>query len=302
MSINCLFFVFAQKTEAIIGEWLKPSLLYFRFHERRTKMRINGKVGELIAKVGSTLKKHSPEILLGCGLVGFGTTCVLVAKAAPKAKEKLEELHENLAENDEELSKKDIIFEEMKAVAPIYAPAVVSGVTSIFCILGSYKMVTKRTAVFAAAYELAKNNLRDYKKKVKESLGENKEAKIQAEVDKERVRNNPPSSSEVILDADEILCYDNVTARYFKSTVDRIKRAELAIQKKILSDPFCSWASLNDFYYELDIPPCRIGDDIGWNSVTEIDVRFSSILTEDNIPCLVVDYACEPRFDYRKLH
>lgn len=264
-------------------------------------MKASGKLGNILTKIGSTLKKHSPEILLGCGLVGFGTTCVLVAKAAPKAKEELDIYHEELAEiDDEEKTRTDIIMDEIKIVAPIYAPAIISGVMSVVCVLGSYKMVTKRTAVFAAAYELAQKNLRDYKTKVKETLGETKEAKIQAEVDKDRIRENPPTSNDVILASNEVLCYDNVTGRYFKSTVDRIKRAEYKIQKEIVSSP-CGYASLNDFYYEIDVAPCAIGDDMGWNSDTEIDIRFSSILTDDNMPCLVIDYACRPRYDYRNL-
>ena len=45
----------------------------------------------------------------------------------------------------------------------------------------------------------------------------------------------------------------------------------------------------------------KIGEDIGWNVNNDglISVDFTSALTEDEKPVLVLDYLVEPRFDYR---
>ena len=55
--------------------------------------------------------KHSPEILVGCGIVGFISTTILVAKESPIAKEKIEDLHIDLAKEEKELSPIDKIKE-----------------------------------------------------------------------------------------------------------------------------------------------------------------------------------------------
>ena len=57
--------------------------------------------------------------------------------------------------------------------------------------------------------------------------------------------------------------------------------------------------SLNDFYYEIGLSNTKLGDDLGWN-VSEglIDLKFSSQLTDDGTPCVVMDYSIAPKYDY----
>ena len=60
-------------------------------------------------------------------------------------------------------------------------------------------------------------------------------------------------------------------------------------------------ASLNEFYYELGLDGIKLGDDLGWSYGTGgVDIEFSSQLTEDNTPCLVIDYKVLPEYDYYK--
>ena len=59
------------------------------------------------------------------------------------------------------------------------------------------------------------------------------------------------------------------------------------------------YVSLNDFNYEIGLEMLNYGDDIGWNVDRGfIDIMFSSKLTDDNEPCLVIDYLVEPKKDY----
>ena len=121
----------------------------------------------IMAPFGRTIDKYSPEILIGCGLVGFATTVVLVAKEAPIAKEKVDDLHKELGGIDEEITKTKVIFEEVKTVLPVYAPAIISGAVSCGCILGSHYISSRRTAALATCYELAQSNLIEYQNKVR---------------------------------------------------------------------------------------------------------------------------------------
>ena len=90
-----------------------------------------------------------------------------------------------------------------------------------------------------------------------------------------------------------------VTGRYFRCDYDLLRKTEVRINRRLLSEMF---VSLNELYDELDLPHCGIGDDIGWNIDEEIDFSFSSHLTPNNIACLAVDYNVRPRIDYRNLH
>lgn len=59
------------------------------------------------------------------------------------------------------------------------------------------------------------------------------------------------------------------------------------------------YISLNEFYDEMDLPHIDIGDDLGWNIDDAIELTFSSQLTEDKTPVLVISYEYCPRYDFR---
>lgn len=245
---------------------------------------------------GRFVDKHSPEILIGCGLAGFVTTTVLVAKEAPLAKEKLDELHEELAEIDEEVSNSKIFFEEVKAVAPIYAPAIVSGSVSIGCLLASYYISSKRTAALATAYEFVQSSLVDYQNKVVEKFGEKKEKEVRDEIAQDKVNKNPPPKNYIsapIGDGQQWF-FDPKTNQYFRSTVDDIRKAEKYIQH-ILDSGCEDFASINEFLYEIGAaeldPTYEIGDDFGfWSDRDGIDIHFASVVAPGPISALSLEY------------
>ena len=61
--------------------------------------------------------------------------------------------------------------------------------------------------------------------------------------------------------------------------------------------------SLNDFYCAIDNPdlgPTKLGDMLGWNiDKGYIDLNFSSQLTTDGTPCLVLDYTVVPEYEFQ---
>lgn len=240
--------------------------------------------------------KHSTEILVGCGIAGFVSTVVLVAKEAPIAEAKLDELHADLAERDEELSKTQIIFEEIKTVAPVYAPAIVTGAVSIGCVLGSYKIATGKTAAMATAYEITQAKYLDYQEKVKEEIGENKEKQIRDKVAQDAVNANPPGPSVLngVLGDGLQWFYDPRTNQYFRSSVDDIRKAEKEVQH-MLDSGYSDFMSVNEFLYEIGARDLNIsipeGDDWGfWSDRNGIDISFSSTVAPGPISALVLSY------------
>ena len=103
----------------------------------------------------------------------------------------------------------------------------------------------------------------------------------------------------IITGKGETLCYDSITSRYFKCDIEKLRKVENMMNKRLLSEMYIS---LNEFYYEIGLNQTDIGDDLGWN-IEEglVDLEFSSQLAEDDTPCLVIGYRVSPRYSFRSL-
>jgi hypothetical protein len=233
------------------------------------------------------ISKHSPEILTGMGIAGMGFTVISAVKATPKALQIIEE--------EKPETKLDVI----KATWRCYIPTIVSGVASAACIIGANSVNARRNAALAAAYNISQAALIDYKDKVLEHVGEAKEQVIRESIAKDKIDKNPVKNTEVLVtDKGDVLCYDLVFGRYFKSNRDNIQKAENRVNRTIVTDMY---ACLNDFYEELGLPPTEIGYELGWNiDDREIRVEYSSVLGADGTPCLAITYNVAPRYNYSK--
>lgn len=253
------------------------------------------KLSKFFRSARLTVAKHSPEILTGIGIAGMITTTVLAVKATPKAMRLLEEEREYL-EEDETLTPREVV----KVAWKCYIPAAVTCVASTACLIGASRVNLKRNAALATAYKLSETALNEYQSKVIETIGEKKEEIIRDKIAKEKIEKDPVTSKEVIITGNgKTLCYDAISGRYFEADIDRIKKAENDLNKKMLSDMYLS---LNEFYDEIGLRPTTLGNELGWNLDDGlIDLHFSSQLSEDGRPCLVIDYHIAPRYNYHKL-
>lgn len=246
----------------------------------------------LLATVKSGVTKHSPEILIGLGVAGLLGTTVLAVRETPKVLKLLDKKKEEL--DVEKLSVKDTV----KTVWKNYIPCAVLAVTSVGCIVGASNISARRNAALAAVYAIGNKAFSDYKEEVVNLLGAEKDKEIKERVADKRLKEDSISSKEVfVTDVNEHLCYDEITGRYFKSSQNKIKEAQNIINDRLRDE---MWVSLNDLYYELGLPNVRIGDDLGWNvDDGYLDIIISSRIAEDGTPCLTLDYAIGPRYDYR---
>lgn len=236
----------------------------------------------------------SPEILTGIGIAGMITTTVLAVRATPKAMSLIEEKKNE--EWTDELSPLEIV----KIAWKPYIPAIVTGATSVACIIGASSVNAKRNAALTAAYKLSETALTEYREKVVETIGEKKEQIVRDKVAEERVKKNPVSKNEVIVTGNgKTLCFDPISGRYFMSSIEAIKRAENELNKQLLHDIF-GYVSLNDFYDELGLDRTIVGNDLGWNTDQLIDVSFSSQLNDNGEPSVVLDFLVAPKYGYDK--
>ena len=255
------------------------------------------RTGVILSGLKASLGKKSPAILTGFGIAGFIASMVLVGKEAPKAKEKIDEKKAEL--NVEKLSIKDTIV----TAGPCFVPAIITAGASAGCVLGGLTISTRRNAALAAAYGLTEAALKEYKEKTMEVVGERKEQVIHDHIAKDKVDKDPISKKEekeiIYTGHGDHLCYDSISGRYFYSNIDKIKKVENKISKRLISEMYIS---LNELYGELGLPAIKLGDELGWNiNDGIIEMIYSSQLTDRDEPCLVIDYCVCPRYDFTKL-
>lgn len=264
-----------------------------------------GSIQTIASNVHTAMRRHSPEILTGIGVVGMVTTTIMAVHATPKALSLMEEEQElRLRKYQREdkvmsfphlapLSKKEIFVLTWRC----YVPSAITGVLSVVCLIGANSVNTRRNAALATAYTLSESALKVYKDKVIETIGEKKEQTIHDAIAKDKIEQNPVNTKEIIITGNgNTLCYDALSGRYFKSDIEKLKRAVNELNRQMLDE---TYISLNDVYYGIGLDNIKLGEDIGWNvNKGFVDLQFSSQLASDGTPCLVLDYQVQPRADY----
>lgn len=252
-----------------------------------------GTLSKLVKRVSTEMSKRSPEILAGIGIAGMITTTVLAVKVTPKAIKLIEERENEIGE---EISK----LEKVKVAWKPYIPAIVTGVASAVCLIGSCSAHSRRTAAITTAYKLSETALSEYKEKVIETIGEKKEQAIKEKIDKDHIEKNPVSKNEIIITKrGKSLCYDSLSGRYFESDIDFIKSIQNELNAQMIND-IAGYIALNDFYDELGLARIDVGDELGWNVDRRINIRFGSQIADDGKPCIVVAHDNPPFYEYEQ--
>ena len=246
-----------------------------------------------IKSAGRVLTKYSPGILTGIGITGMIGATFMAVKATPKALYLIE------AKKEESEVEELTPVETIKTCWKCYIPATLTTVLSAVCLIGASTVSAKRNAALATAYSISEAALRDYQEKVVEVVGEKKEKAVRDAVAKDQIERDPVTKSEVvIIDSNSnTLCYEPLSGRYFKSTIDKIKKAEIKLDRQMIQEMY---VSLNDFYWEIGLDGTDLGDKMGWNlSKGYMDLSFSSQLADDGTPCAVIVYGIPPVYDYQ---
>lgn len=153
--------------------------------------QIGSKLYSAASKVKFKANEASPELALAAGIgtivVGLVLACRATIKAekiAEEAKEKLE-LVEQVSEDE---TKKDIYTEEDHKtdkliiyaqtgvkLLRVYAPAIVVETLGILAVCKGHNILRQRNGALAAAYAALDKGYREYRKRVADELGEEKE-------------------------------------------------------------------------------------------------------------------------------
>lgn len=275
----------------------------------------SSKLTDLLEKAEVFAKKNSPVILTGLAIVGVISTAYAAYKAGPRAEKILEAYHKDMKDchpKDKE-AKRAVVGETVKKMIPVMAPPIIMGGTTIACVVGSHSVSSRRIAALSAAYSLSETTVKNLNSKMEEMLGEKKARAVKDAIMKDKLKADSEKDKKILSDGQlvipsdgTVLCKDLYSGRLFYSNAEKIKQAIAKCSYDIISDMYIS---LNDFYEEIGSPQLQkipMGDDLGWNINDTINgklpIILSALLTDDNKPCLCIDYNINVRYDFRNLH
>lgn len=232
-----------------------------------------------IAKNAEKLVRvHSPAILTAFGVSGALTTAYLAGKASYEAAGKLQKL-----DDYEYLTTK----EKVEMVWELYIPAAISGVITVGCIIGANHVSSKRTAAAYSLLAVSENAFTEYREKIVEQIGAKKEETIRDDIAQDRINKNPPGSNIIIAGTGEVLCCEMFTGRYFQSDMETLRKAENDINSTLIRE---MWVPLSELYYILKLPYTSHCGEVGWEAGSPLELKFSTVMSEDNRPCIAFDY------------
>lgn len=247
-------------------------------------------------KVGFTLKKNSPTILVVAGVVGTVVSAVMACRATLKVEEVLEETKEQsaqahaVAESEEyadryseEDLRNDLVTIYAKSgmqIAKLYAPSIVLGAVSIASILYSHKILSKRNVALASAYAIVERGFKEYRGRVVERFGEqiDKELKYNIKAQEIEETTTDENGNEVktkvvkeVIDDYGLEGYSEYARFFDRGNPYWEKDAEYNLHFLLQMQ---NWATeklrrkgylfLNEVYQAIGIPESKAGQVVGW--------------------------------------
>lgn len=259
-----------------------------------TKVELVNKVTRTFHKTLFQIKKHSPEILMGVGVVGVVASGVMACKATTKlstvleeSKDSVDQIHDYIAEKGfsekytEEDSKKDLAIVYTQTglkLVNLYAPAVIVGAVSIGCILTSHHILRKRNIALAAAYLAETTDFKKYRERLVERFGKELDRELKYNIKtkeiQETVVNEDGTEQQVtktieVADPNEMYsiyarCFDESCRGWEKDAEYNLvflKQAQAFANEKLKAQGFLF---LNDVYEMLGFDKTNYGQYIGW--------------------------------------
>lgn len=239
------------------------------------------------------ISDNLPVILTSVAVTGVASTAVLAVKATPQA-------FIQIGYAEAEFGRPLTPFEKARLVWKDYVPAALVGAATISAIIGVQSTHSKRQAALVGLYSILEKNSEDFKAKAIDAIGEKKVKDIHDQVAQQHLDENPVKDTQVIVTGTgEHLCYDDHSGRYFKSSHNAIQKAVNEVNAEAINN---SYASLNDFYRRIGLNVLPTGEEVGWRPDKILEINLTSGLTEENEPCLVVQFTPAPIRGYWRGH
>jgi hypothetical protein len=226
---------------------------------------------------------NSPGILTGLAVAGTVTTAVFAGRAAYSSALKIHFEDERRVGDGEgymdSRQKVELVWKE-------FVPTLIAGSASITCIIAANHIGTRRTAAIAAAFKISEQLGEEYRDRVVNTLGKQKEEKMRSELAGERIARTGGAET-IIISGSEAMFYDEMSGRFFKGEMENVRKAVNDINYKV--NNYYS-ASLSDFYELIGLSRTPFSDSVGWNTDELLEVQYTATLMAEGKPAISISF------------
>lgn len=236
------------------------------------------------------VSKNLPTIMTAFGIGGFALTTYEVVHGTLKAEEALKQAEE---EKGEELTKKEKVIIIVKKCWKAFLAGLIT--IGFFC--GANHISLKRQAVLSAAYAMTTNDFKEYKEKVKATLGEKKEEKIKDDIANDHIASYHFSETNPVGGSGP-LWIDAWTNTAFRGNLEDIRKTINDLNDDLYQSKgkayFSGEITLNDALYAIStachapqLGSVSLGDQFGFRAdltgPIDLDIRYGK--TSNGEPC-----------------
>lgn len=250
-------------------------------------------------------KKYAPEILTGVGVTGVVVGTVMVAKASLKLEPVVDKMTAATAavkefkaagefetERDYHLALLSVYTRGVVDLTKLYGPSVGVVVFSIASILAAHGIMRRRNVALVAAYKVVESAFGNYRERVVEELGAEKDYEFYHGVTTEKVKSKDADGKTVteevkVVDPNKLSGYavwfDEGNPNYEKNA--EYNRQFLQGQQKYFNDRLHAYGYvfLNDVREALGFEKTTAGSIVGWVVSKEGDNNVDfGIFNENN--------------------
>ena len=251
---------------------------------------------KLFFKGVGKVKRFSPEILMAVGVAGVVTAGVLACKATLKLEDVVEKAAEEIADVKDRRSVNEfdsevefnkaltkVYINRTLQVGKLYTPALSVGLVGIGCLLGSHGIMNRRNFAMAAAYKAVESSFAQYRERVVDELGEDKDKELRFGLVETEVPTYGPDGEQTGTQKLTDVKMDRWSsyARIFDegnemwSKIPGQNQFTLTNQMNWLNDRLNArgYVFLNDVYKCLGFPATPAGQVVGWLSSAHKDSK-----------------------------
>ena len=246
-------------------------------------------------------KYNSPHIFFGLGVAGIIGSAILACRATLKLEETLDDIRADVEDaNDRSLMHSDavitpevideaererakevsvITFKGALAVGKLYAPAVILGGVSVACLAGSHVQLTRRNAAITAAFTALTKSFDDYRARVREEVGEEKENLLYTASTVKEVK-GPDGKKQLVreVNPDGLSIYARIfdeKCQQWKPNAE-VNRAFCKLQEEYANHMLRTdgFVFLNDVYSLLGYDRTALGNQVGWIKNSDVGDNY----------------------------
>jgi hypothetical protein len=237
-----------------------------------------------VARQALKASKVSPKVLFGVGLVSFGATVVMSARATLKVSDVLDQHETDMdsikkaeatgryTDADMRHDKVIVYSRTIGRMSKLYAPAVALGVVSVASLTGSHVILSRRNVALTAAYATIEKAFDQYRERVRTDVGDDKDREymfgsteiVEKVVDKDG--NTKTVKSKRFGGASRYArVFDQVTSRAWKQNAD-YNKMYIQCQQSHANERLLAkgYVLLNDVYQLLGMERTKEGCVVGW--------------------------------------